>query len=46
MKLDKKLISAVISMLLDLQQYVTVEGTLYTRLIKALFGCVQSGQLW
>ena len=46
MKLDKKLTSSVISLLPDLQQYVTADGTLYTRLLKALYGCVQSGQLW
>ncbi len=46
MKLDKKLTSSVISILPDLQQYITAEGTLYTRLLKALYGCVQSGQLW
>jgi hypothetical protein len=46
MKLDKKLTSSVISILTNLQQYVTAKGTLYTRLLKALYGCVQSGQLW
>jgi len=46
MKIDKKLTSAVISILPELQEYVTAEGTLYTRLLKALYGCIQSGQLW
>jgi hypothetical protein len=43
MKLDKKLTSEVIAILPDLQPYVTDEGSLY---IKALYGCIQSGQLW
>jgi hypothetical protein len=30
----------------SLQKYVTAEGTLYTRLLKALYSCIQSGQLW
>jgi hypothetical protein len=46
MKMDKKLTSAAISILPELQAYVTMEGTLYTRLLKALYGCIQSGQLW
>jgi hypothetical protein len=35
-----------ISILPEFQAYVTTEGTLYTRLLKALYGCIQSGQLW
>jgi hypothetical protein len=46
MKIDKKLTSAVISILPELQAYVNTEGTLHTRLLKALYGCIQSGQLW
>jgi hypothetical protein len=46
MKMDKKLTSMVLSILPSLQSYVTPEGTLYTKLLKALYGCVQSGQLW
>ena len=46
MKLDKRLTSAVISILPNLQPYVTPEGNLYTKLLKALYGCIQSGQLW
>jgi hypothetical protein len=34
------------SILPELHSYVTMEGTLYTRLLKALYGCIQSGQLW
>jgi hypothetical protein len=30
----------------SLKDYVTPEGTLYTKLLKALYGCIQSGQLW
>ncbi len=46
MKLDKKLTSAVISILPNIHPYVTPEGNLYTKLLKALYGCIQSGQLW
>jgi hypothetical protein len=46
MKMDKKLMSMALSILLSLQDYVTTEGTLYTKLLKALYGCIQSGQLW
>jgi hypothetical protein len=46
MKMDKKLTSMVLSILPSLQSYVTPEGTLYTKLLKALYSCVQSGQLW
>ncbi len=46
MKLDKKITMMALSILPSLQKYVTLEGTLYTKLLKALYGCVQSGQLW
>jgi hypothetical protein len=46
MKLDKKLTTMALSILPSLEKYVTPEGTLYTKLLKALYGCVQSGQLW
>ncbi len=46
MKLDKKLMASVISILPQLKRFVTPEGTLYTRLLKALYGCVQSSRLW
>jgi hypothetical protein len=46
MKMDKRLTSIILSILPSLQAYVTPEGTLYTKLLKALYGCVQSGQLW
>ncbi len=46
MKMDKRLTSIILLILLSLQAYVTPEGTLYTKLLKALYGCVQSGQLW
>jgi len=46
MKMDKKLTTAITTILPDLQDYVTPEGTLYTKLLKALYGCIQSGQLW
>jgi len=46
MTMDEKLPTAIITILPDLQDYVTPEGTLYTKLLKALYGCIQSGQLW
>jgi hypothetical protein len=45
MKLDKKLTTMALE-ILPSKNYVTSEGTLYTKLMKALYGCVQSGQLW
>jgi hypothetical protein len=46
MKLDKRLTTMALSILPSLQKYITPEGTLYTKLLKALYGGVQSGQLW
>jgi hypothetical protein len=46
MKLDKKLTESVITILPELKRFVTKEGTLYTRLLKALYGCIQSSRLW
>jgi hypothetical protein len=46
MKMDKRLTTAVILILPELKPYVTPSGTLYTKLLKALYGCIQSGQLW
>jgi hypothetical protein len=46
MKMDKCLTTVVISIQAKLQPYVTPNGTLYTKLLKALYGCIQSVQLW
>jgi hypothetical protein len=46
MKMDKKLSAMALSILPSLQKYVTPEGKLYTKLLKALYGCIQSGELW
>jgi hypothetical protein len=46
MRMDKKLMTLALTILPSLQSYVTPEGTLYTKLLKALYGCIQSGQLW
>jgi hypothetical protein len=46
MKMDKKLTTMVLSILPSLQSYVTPKGTLYTKLLKASYSCIQSGQLW
>jgi len=45
-KMDKQLTTVVISILPELKPYVTPSGTLYTKSLKALYGCIQSGQLW
>jgi hypothetical protein len=41
-----QLTASVISILPHLKRFVTPEGTLYTRLLKGLYGCVQSSRLW
>ncbi len=46
MKMDKKLTVTVLSILPSLKKYVTPECTLYTKQLKTLYGCIQSGQLW
>jgi hypothetical protein len=46
MKMDKKLTAAVVSILDKVHSFLTQEGTLYTRLKKALYVCIQSSQLW
>ncbi len=46
MKLDRKLMTSVISILPHLKRFVTPEGPLYTKLLKAQYGCVQSSRLW
>jgi hypothetical protein len=38
MKLDKRLTTMALAILPSLQKYVTNEGTLYTKLLKALYG--------
>jgi hypothetical protein len=40
MKLVRKLTPLVISILPELQCFVTPKGKLYTRLLKALYGCI------
>ncbi len=46
MKLDKKLMTSIISIFSHLKCFVTPEGTLYTSLLKAFYGCIQSSHLW
>jgi hypothetical protein len=46
MLIDKKLMKMILEFLPELQKFVTKEGTMYTRLMKALYGCIQSSKLW
>jgi hypothetical protein len=46
MQSDKKFTQMILTFLPDLRKYVTPEGVLYTRLLKALYGCIQSSRLW
>jgi len=43
---DKKLTKLIVDVLPGIKKYVTNEGTLYCRLLKALYGCVQASKLW
>jgi hypothetical protein len=45
MKFDKQL-TELISILPQLKHFITPEGTLYTKLLKALYRCIQSSRLW
>ena len=43
---DKELTPLIVEQLPGLKKYVTSDGKLYCRLLKALYGCVQAGKLW
>jgi hypothetical protein len=42
----KKLTELIVEVLPGIRQYVCRDGTLYCRLLKALYGCVQASKLW
>jgi len=43
---DKNLTKLIIQVLPAIKKYVTATGTLYCRLLKALYGCIQASRLW
>ena len=45
-KCDPGLTKLIVEVLPAIKKYVTAEGTLYCRLLKALYGCVQASKLW
>jgi hypothetical protein len=46
MKLSKNVVKYVMEVFPEYQKYVTAEGVLYTRMLKAMYGCVQASRLW
>ncbi len=46
MLIEKKLTKMILEFLPELQKFVTKEGMIYTKLMKALYGCIQSSRLW
>jgi len=45
-KCDPGLTKLIVDVLPAIKKYVTSEGVLYCRLLKALYGCVQASKLW
>ena len=45
-KCRPKLTQLIIKLLLGLRKYVSKDGRLYCKLLKALYGCVQASKLW
>ncbi len=45
-KCDRKLTSSIIKIFPGIKKYVQKDGTLFCRLLKALYGCVQVSKLW
>jgi hypothetical protein len=45
-RLDRSLTKLVVEFLPGLKKYVEADGTLYCKLLKALYGCVQASKLW
>jgi len=43
---DKELTRHIVEVLPAIKKYVTKDGILYCRLLKALYGCVQASKLW
>jgi hypothetical protein len=46
MKVDLKITRYKIKLFLDLKKYVEEDGCLYTGMLKAMYGCIQSSSLW
>ena len=46
MILPKELVTVLIEMDENYKKYVTFHGTIYVKLLKALYGCVESARLW
>ncbi len=45
-KCNKKLTQLITDTLPGIRKYVCTDGTLYCKLLKALYGCVQASKLW
>ena len=45
-RFDKELTRLIFEQLPGLKKYVTSDGKMYCRLLKALYGCVQATKLW
>jgi hypothetical protein len=43
---NKKLTRLIVKLLLGIKKYEQKDGTLFCRLLKALYGCVQASKLW
>ncbi len=46
MKIGKNIVKYVVEIFPEYAKYVTKEGILYTRMMKAMYGCVQASRLW
>jgi len=46
MRLDKSLTEHVINLFPDLRGFVEADGSLYTLMLKAMYGCIQASALW
>jgi len=46
MRLDKSLTEHVINLFPDLKELVEADGSLYTLMLKAMYGCIQASALW
>jgi hypothetical protein len=46
MRLDSKLTKFAINLFLDMEKMADKDGCLYTRMLKAIYGCVHASALW
>jgi hypothetical protein len=46
MKINQKMVRYVINLFPDLEDMVEDGGCIYTRLLKAMYGCIQASALW